>query len=112
MKKVCALDSGLPPFLVPLAAALLALALFNAPAQAQKGDGVYLIPAGGGYGVDECISESYECGRVVASAWCEAHGHGVVKAFGRAADVTNSTGAASTGQKAVPANAVIISCGE
>jgi hypothetical protein len=111
MKKVCALDSGLPPFLVPVAAALLALAVFNAPAQAQKADGVYLLPAGG-YGVDECISESYECGRVVASAWCEAHGHGAVKAFGRAADVTNSVATASAGQKALPANTVIISCGE
>ncbi|HEY8580672.1 MAG TPA: hypothetical protein VIL72_12345 [Beijerinckiaceae bacterium] len=109
MKKVCTLDSGLAPALVPLAAALLVYALFSAPAQAQKADGVYLIPVGGGYGVDECVAQSYECGKIVATAWCESHGHGVVKGFGRAGDVTNSTGA---GAKPVPADAVVISCGE
>lgn len=96
------------PFLLALGAATLISLSLAAPAAAQAAalpKGVYLIPAGG-YGVDECLAKSAECGRVVASAWCEANGHGKVRAFGSANDVTFSAGAV----KALPRDAVIISC--
>lgn len=107
------------PFLLPLGAAVaMTLAQFLgavAPAQAQSREnarkvasGDYVIPADGAYGVEECISRSSECGKVVASAWCEAHGHSGVRGFGPASDVTFSTGAAPA--KPLPRNAIVISC--
>ncbi len=42
----------------------------------------YEINANDGYGLEDCLSTSNECGRVVADAWCEAHGHGHALTFG------------------------------
>ena len=50
----------------------------------------FLIAANDGYGVQDCLGEGGECGRVVADAWCEAHGHGAALAFGRAHDVADA----------------------
>jgi hypothetical protein len=89
----------------------LSAALSTLPAAAQATPlprGVYVIPAGG-YGVDECVARSQDCGRVVASAWCEAHGHGRATAFGSAADVTFATVVAA---KAPPRNALVIACAD
>lgn len=87
------------------------LALVEPPSRAQAESaqrGVYVIPAGG-YGVDECVATSAECGRVVATAWCEAHGHGRAVAFGSASDITFS---ANVSVKAPPRDSVIITCGD
>jgi hypothetical protein len=43
----------------------------------------FLISAAQGYGVEDCLAEGGECGRVVADAWCEAHGGGEALKFGR-----------------------------
>jgi len=51
----------------------------------------FIIAAADGYGVEDCLAEGGECGRVVADAWCEAHGHGSAVAFGPAEDVTEAT---------------------
>jgi hypothetical protein len=104
------LKKWLPPLLLPLGAALLSGA--GAPVQARDlarkvATGEYVIPADGAYGVEECISRSSECGQVVASAWCEAHGHSGVRAFGPASDVTFS---AARDAKAPPRNSIIITC--
>lgn len=87
-----------------------ALTLFELPARAMSDAqrGVYVIPTGG-YGVDECVAKSSECGRIVAAAWCEAHGHGRVVAFGSANDVTFS---ANASVKAPPPNSILISCAD
>jgi hypothetical protein len=42
-----------------------------------------VIPATTGYGVDECLDGSGECGATVANAWCKAYGQGVALEFGR-----------------------------
>ena len=60
---------------------------------------------------------------MVADAWCEAHGHGVAVAFGRADDVTGAVKADAQEDKAqndrakvqtvanqVRANALIVTC--
>lgn len=109
------LDKWFAPILLPAAAALLAFS-FSTPVQAgnlQSKNGSYVIPADGSYGIDECISQSFECGRVVATAWCEAHGHGAVRAFGPASDVTFSTLVGTEENiKAVPPSSIIIDCEE
>ncbi len=55
----------------------------KAPAQVEK---TFLIPAGEGYGVGECLTAgSGSCGQVVADAWCEAQGFASAGSFGVAA---------------------------
>ena len=74
--------------------ALLALALISSTAFAG-GDGesppktvpqvekTFLIPAGEGYGVGDCLSEGGSaCGQVVADAWCESQGFASAGSFG------------------------------
>ena len=50
----------------------------------------FVVAANDGYGVQDCLGEGGDCGRVVADAWCEAHGHGAALAFGRAHDVADA----------------------
>lgn len=116
MRQSFDLDKWLAPILLPAAAALLAFS-FSAPAQAatlvQNEKGFYVVPADGSYGVDECIAHSFECGSVVASAWCEAHGHGGVRAFGPASDATFSTLVDTReNEKKVSPTSIVIACEE
>jgi hypothetical protein len=93
-------------------ALLFALASSAAQAeQASAGQGhVFIIAATDGYGVEDCLAEGGECGRVVADAWCEAHGHGAAIAFGSAEDVTDAIpgGAASKSSQ----RPYIVRCGD
>jgi hypothetical protein len=43
----------------------------------------FVIAAASGYGIEDCLGEGGECGRVVADAWCEAHGRGAALSFGQ-----------------------------
>jgi hypothetical protein len=73
----------------------------------------FIIAANDGYGVQDCLGEGGECGRVVADAWCEAHGHGAALAFGRADDVTGAIRIAAPA--ATPANDAgpyVVTCGD
>ncbi|MGD0639846.1 MAG: hypothetical protein ABSC22_03775 [Roseiarcus sp.] len=67
----------------------------------------FIIAANDGYGVQDCLGEGGECGRVVADAWCEAHGHGAALSFGRADDVTGAINAATN-----PGASYVVTCGE
>jgi hypothetical protein len=72
-------------FTIPLLT--VALALFVAtyetdPAGAAEAS-TFVIASTLGYGVEDCLGEGGECGRVVADAWCEAHGRGVALKFGQ-----------------------------
>jgi hypothetical protein len=87
------------------AAALLLLFFVSAarisPAQASEGH-TFIFAVAEGYGIEDCLAEGGECGRAVADAWCEAHGHGAALAFGVADDVTgaiSSKTAAREGQR-------------
>jgi hypothetical protein len=50
----------------------------------------FIISATEGYGLEDCLGEGGDCGRVVADAWCEAHGQGAAISLGRAEDVTGA----------------------
>jgi hypothetical protein len=53
------------------------------PTSATAGEThAFVIAANDGYGVEDCLAGSSECGQVVADAWCEAHGHGSAISFG------------------------------
>lgn len=42
----------------------------------------FLIPASEGYGVADCLSGGGECGKIVATAFCESKGYGKATAYG------------------------------
>ena len=88
----------------------LAAALSRVPVRAESAT-TFVIPANDGYGLGECITAGKPCGRIVADAWCEAHGQGPARAFGRAEDVTASLASVSTKEPAAPGS-IVVSCGE
>jgi hypothetical protein len=88
----------------------LAALLGQAPVNA-KSNRTFVIPANDGYGLGECITAAKPCGRIVADAWCEAHGQGPARAFGRAEDITASVAEVSTKESAAPGS-IVVSCGE
>ena len=94
-------------------AILLCGALAALPARAA-GHRTYLIPESDGYGIAECFTGERGCARVVADAWCEAHGNGGVIAYGRSEDTTGSITAdtKSGAAQETLAGSIIISCAE
>lgn len=82
----------------PFAAALLMLSASRVPSRAQTNH-MLVIPASDGYGFDDCLSANKACGRVIADAWCEAHGMSASISFGRADDITASIGHAGLDAK-------------
>jgi hypothetical protein len=83
---------------------------FSPIEQACAAEGsTFIIAATEGYGVEDCLAEHGECGRVVADAWCEAHGHGAAISFGSADDVTSAISGDSAHATGAP---YFVSCGE
>jgi hypothetical protein len=109
----------LPRLLLPLLGGLFVLAVAQTAARSEpspaSGPQSFVVSSADGYGVNECIKTGDDCAKIVADAWCEAHGHGQARAFGPASDSTASIDRVST--KAAPRLAigeddVFISCGE
>jgi hypothetical protein len=69
---------------------------------------VYILSDNDGYGLSDCISQKWECGKIVADSWCEAHGHGRALAFGGAEDVTGAIAA----DKPSTGGAAMVSCAD
>jgi hypothetical protein len=67
-----------------------------------------VIAANDGYGVEDCLAESGDCGQVVADAWCEAHGHGAAVSYGPARRFTDlvATKIAATSED------YVVNCGD
>ncbi len=77
----------LPRILLPLLGGLFVICALQTAARAETGvlalgADSYVVKADEGYGVNDCIRGGDDCAKVVADAWCEAHGHGDAKAFG------------------------------
>jgi hypothetical protein len=99
-----------PRLIAPLLAGLLISAAYQSNAQAEPTK-TFVISDQEGYGVLECLTETSSCGKIVADAWCEAHGHGPSRGFGPAEDVTASTRATAAQQPVAP-GAAVIACTE
>jgi hypothetical protein len=80
----------LPRILLPLMGGLLLLAAFGRTNVQADERHTFVISDSEGYGITECLTSGSSCGRVVADAWCEAHGLGAALAFGPADDVTGA----------------------
>jgi hypothetical protein len=107
----------LPRILLPLLGGLFVLAALHSAARAEPtpasvGGAGFIVSAADGYGVNDCIKSGDECAKVVADAWCQAHGLGGARLFGPASDITAGIGKVSAGKKAVGEDDVYISCGE
>jgi hypothetical protein len=68
----------------------------------------YFLAATNGYGVEECLGEGGECGKVLADAWCEGVGRGAALNFGKSEE---SVGAAPETSAALRAP-YFITCGD
>lgn len=111
-----------PHILIPLIGGLFVIAALQSAARAETsalGHDSFIVSGNDGYGVKDCIRGGDECAQIVADAWCEAHGHGSARAFGRAEDVTASiakSSAQSAAKAVTPAKIsdddVFISCSE
>ena len=75
-----------------MGAALVVLAATRHAVQAEGNRNMIVIPASDGYGFDDCLGAGKSCGKVIADAWCEAHGFSAALSYGRADDVTASIG--------------------
>ncbi|MCW2317692.1 hypothetical protein M2322_003256 [Rhodoblastus acidophilus] len=108
----------LPRILIPLLGGLFVLTALHHGARAAptgKGANSFIVSAADGYGVNECIKNGAECAKIVADAWCEAHGSGVAKTFGRAEDITGAirnTAVRETPAQVIGEDDVFISCGD
>jgi len=100
----------LPRIAVPLLAGLLALAASQNNAAAASR--TFVISPSEGYGVQECLSNGKTCGKIVADAWCEAHGHGAAQAYGKAEDITASIPSDSGLTEKPDPKALLVSCGD
>jgi hypothetical protein len=84
------------------------IVLPNGASRANVVNATFLIPASDGYGVADCLTGANHCGRIVANAWCEAHGFSRAETFGHAVeDVTGSTEAAMSSRTSRP---IAITC--
>lgn len=101
----------LPRLAAPLIAGLMLAAVQGGARAASSPRDVYVVSGQEGYAVVECLTEKKNCGKIVADAWCESHGHGPALAYGRADDVTSAIGATST-KVALDADSAVVTCGE
>ncbi|WP_298429256.1 hypothetical protein [Rhodoblastus sp.] len=112
----------LPRILLPLLGGLFVICALQTAARADTasvralGSNSFLLRADEGYGLNDCISSGDDCAKIVADAWCEAHGHGAARAYGRASDnITASIQKSAAKSDALPAvspDDVFIACGE
>ncbi len=94
--------------LLPLGAGLIIVSsLMKTPAQA--GHSTFVVDGVDGYGIGDCLTNGGDCGRMVADAWCQEHNKGAAVAFGLAADITGSIGAAAP--KPAPGD-ILVTCGD
>lgn len=102
---------GLVPLGLALASLRLAGIVTPQPALALTGQ-EFVVADDDGYGIADCMKSGSECGRVMADAWCQAHGHGHADTFGLAEDVTGSTKIKSVETAPAATDAMIIRCGD
>ena len=95
-----------------LVAPLLGLLLLLASQHKAQADNTFVISDTEGYGIMDCVTDGKACGRVVADAWCEAHGLGSARSFGRAADITGVTPVSTGTPTRVTPDAAVVSCAD
>ena len=94
------------------AAALAFVVLPPASSRAAgKGEATFVVPAADGYGVGDCLANGSECGKIVATAWCEAQGYRQAASFGPTAR-EDVTGTIETAASRSPQSSITITCAD
>ena len=104
--------------LMPLLCGMALLVFSFSPSHAAEqandtlplGPHEFVIQASDGYGTSECLSQQSNCGKVIADAWCESHGHVHALGYSKAEDVTGVIKLNAPSLK-IPRDAIIVSCG-
>ena len=77
-----------PHILIPLLGGLFVIAALQSAARAETpprlATTAIIISSDDGYGVKDCIRGGDDCAKIVADAWCEAHGHGAAQGLSAA----------------------------
>ncbi len=81
---------GLTTLLAAAAASFVVLPNGTSRAAAMDNDLTFIISADDGYGLGDCLASGNDCGKIVANAWCEAHGYRRAESFGLSADTVAS----------------------
>jgi hypothetical protein len=116
MRRLFQVDGPIPPILLPLGAAIIALAAARGPAQAQEAPAKepktasFIIAGTDGYGIADCFRSGAKCGQIVSDSWCESNGWGKAIAWGAAEDMTASLGDAAP--RGAGRGSFIVTCGE
>lgn len=119
MRRLLPVNIPLPPILLPIGAAIIAIAAARGPAQAQTHQkpaaqpaktASFVLPQADGYGITDCFKAGSRCGQVVSDSWCESNGWGKAIAWGAAEDMTASLGTAAP--KGAGKGAMIVTCRE
>ena len=105
--KFC-MPSGLVHVAALLLGGSLAISCVIAPAPARAE--TFVIAASDGYGIEDCLLNGSSCGRIVADAWCEAHGLARATAFGPAEDVTGAIAIEVTVSEPVAKGSLVVTC--
>lgn len=105
----------MPPFpikhlVLACAISLSCVAGMETPALAAEAQD-FVIADDSGYGIADCMKPGMECGRVMADAFCQAHGRSAAAAFSLADDTAGSTKISLQWPQHTPSDAVIIRCG-
>jgi hypothetical protein len=91
-----------------VATAIMASSGAESEARSKSGPRDFVIAGSDGYGTQDCLATSNDCGRIVANAWCESKGFKGALAYRKlgADEITGSTG--SSQHK--PVESFLISC--
>ena len=92
-----------------VAAATVALSVTHLPVRAATGH-MLVIPANDGYDFENCLAGNSACGRVIADAYCEAHGMSSAVSFGRSDDITASVPSTAAKPAAIEPGSFIVYC--
>jgi hypothetical protein len=81
-----------------------------APAVAETR--IFIIENHGDYGVDRCLASGAQCGKVVASAYCQSRSYSQAASFRKVDrdEVTGSTGSTTACRSAICGDWVAIEC--
>ena len=101
----------LPHILIPLIGGLFVFGVLHSAARAEPlSEKSYIVSASDGYGVNDCIRTGDDCAKIVADAWCEAHGLAASKSYGPA-DAT-SPSIDETRRADIRPGSFLVACGE
>jgi hypothetical protein len=76
----------------------------------ELGPHEFIILPSDGYGTSDCLSQQSVCGKAIADAWCQSHGHARALGYSAAQDITGII-RQDTPPPKIPQDAIVVNCG-